>query len=77
MRQLTAKTVNEVHNWIETTAHHRASLEPADAAPGKSTHMVLSGRTKRLRIPIEIWRSCSVESGGEFDTRMYRRKVDD
>lgn len=67
MAQLTAKTVEDVLRWIETTPHHFASAED----PG---FIVLKGHGDVLRIPetIRVATLRLVEPGGRFDTRMYR-----
>lgn len=67
MRQLTAKSVEDVLNWVETTEHHYASVED----PG---FMILKGYSAVLRIPEPIRKASAnlIEPGKEFDTRMYR-----
>lgn len=71
MRQKTAKTVEDVLNWIETNPHHRGAwIGPRDA----ETHFVLSGHGAVLRIPtdIQVQTRGLTEVGGQFDTRMFR-----
>lgn len=69
MAQLTAKTVEDVLEWIETTPHHFASVcdEPG--------FFILKGHKDKLRIPESIHNQTIklVEpSKDRFDTRMYR-----
>lgn len=69
MTQLTAKTVEDVLNWIETTPHHFASVcdEPG--------FFILKGYGDKLRIPMHIQSESMrlVEpSKDRFDNRMYR-----
>lgn len=68
MKQLTAKTVEDVLNWIETKPHHYAA---SDEEPG---FFILKGRDHKLRIPDAIHAQTSglVQPGDEFDRRMYR-----
>ena len=65
MKQRTAKNIDQVRTWIETQQHHFA-----DAS--SETHVILSGRDERLRIPKEIWQKCFIEVGSHLDARMYR-----
>lgn len=68
MGQKTAKTVEDVLQWIETTPHHIASVcdEPG--------FLVLRGQFDKLRIPrvLQAKTSRLIRPGGRFDTRMYR-----
>jgi len=68
MAQLTAKTVEDVLQWVETNQHHFASAE--DPA-----FFVLKGYGQTLRIP-EAIRAKAVHliepSKDRFDSRMYR-----
>lgn len=68
MKQTTAKTVEDVLNWIETKPHHYAA---SDEEPG---FFILKGRDHKLRIPdaIHALTHPFVQPGGEFDRRMYR-----
>lgn len=72
MSQLTAKTVDDVLRWIETTPHHRAAIDGfRDRDKG---FFVLDGYTGRLRIPLAIRLEAMrfIQPGGQFDTRMFR-----
>lgn len=69
MSQKTAKTVEDVLNWIEATPHHYASVcdEPG--------FFILKGYGDKLRIPYFIQDKTLrlVEpSKDKFDNRMYR-----
>ena len=68
MKQTTAKTVEDVLNWIETTPHHYAA---SDDEPG---FFILKGRDRRLRIPNAVHAQTEglVRPGDEFDRRVYR-----
>jgi hypothetical protein len=70
VKQKTAKTVEDVLDWIETTPHHKAAWEDMPE-PG---FLVLSGHHDRLRIPTDVHARASrlVAPGDQFDTRMYR-----
>jgi hypothetical protein len=72
MSQLTARTVDDVLQWIETTPHHRAAHDGySDRDKG---FFVLDGHGERLRIPasIRVEAMRFVQPGGEFDKRMFR-----
>ena len=67
--QKTAKTVEDVLNWIETTPHHFASVcdEPG--------FFILKGYVDKLRIPMDLQEKSLklvVPSSDRFDNRMYR-----
>lgn len=68
MSQKTAKTVEDVLEWVETHPHHIASLidEP--------NFFVLKGHHGKLRIPDAIRAASAhlIEPSKQFDTRMYR-----
>lgn len=68
MAQKTAKTVEDVLEWIETTPHHYGSWIEE---PG---FFVLKGHGQKLRIPEAIQEKTRnlVEAGGNFDNRMFR-----
>lgn len=71
MGQVTAKTVADVLEWIETTPHHIASTIEE---PG---FFVLRGYGCKLRIPIAVHAQTKglVKPGKRFDTRMYRATI--
>lgn len=69
MTQKTAKTVEDVLHWIETTPHHFASVcdEPG--------FFILKGYGDKLRIPMALQEKSLklvVPSSDRFDSRMYR-----
>lgn len=69
MGQVTAKTVEDVLRWVETTPHHFASVcdEPG--------FFVLKGYGDKLRIPEEIQHKSMhlvQPNTNRFDNRMYR-----
>lgn len=69
MTQVTAKTVEDVLRWIETTPHHFASVIDE---PG---FFVLKGYGEKLRIPQALQEKTMrlVEPAKDrFDSRMYR-----
>lgn len=68
MAQKTAKTVEDVLEWIETTQHHYAASDEEEG------FFILKGRTDKLRIPNEVHAQTRdlVKPGEQFDTRMYR-----
>lgn len=69
MKQLTAKTVEDVLQWIEATPHHRGSWVEA---PG---FFVLAGRNDKLRIPEDVQEAARPfyqPAPDHFDTRMFR-----
>jgi len=69
MKQKTAKTVEDVLNWIETTAHHYAATDDEEG------FFILKGHGNKLRIPNDIQAQTHdlVEpSNDQFDTRMFR-----
>ncbi len=69
MSQLTAKSVEDVLNWIETTPHHFASVIDE---PG---FLILKGYGDKLRIPLHLQEKTMrlVEPARDrFDSRMYR-----
>lgn len=68
MAQKTAKTVEDVLEWVENTPHHYAAW---DDEPG---FFILKGHGDKLRIPEAIQKQTRtlVEPGGRFDTRMFR-----
>lgn len=78
MGQTTAKTVEDVLQWIETTEHHKAACFPPGAPwVGERiafTHIILSGHHDRLRVPVAVWKAAGrlITVGAQFDTRMYR-----
>jgi hypothetical protein len=65
--QLTAKSVEDVLRWVETTPHHFASAEDPK-------FFVLKGHGATLRIPEALRAETAryIEPGKNFDTRMYR-----
>lgn len=68
MRQVTAKSVEDVLRWVETTPHHIASWIDE---PG---FFVLKGHSSKLRISetLQARTHKLIEPGGSFDNRMYR-----
>lgn len=68
MAQKTANTILEALAWIESTAHHRASLI---SDPG---FFVLDGHGDKLRIPEALQEQMRdlIDPGDHFDRRMYR-----
>lgn len=79
MSQVTAKTVEDVLRWIESTPHHQAAWRTKDGRDyakhdDPTAVMVLSGYRQTLRIPLAIHLQTLklVEPGKEFDTRMFR-----
>lgn len=68
MAQKTAKTVEDVLEWIETTPHHRASWIEEEG------FFVLQGHHHKLRIPEAIQEKTRglVRPGDPMDQRMYR-----
>lgn len=79
MAQMTAKTMEDVLQWVETTPHHRASWRTKDGRHYASFDdpravFVLEGDGQKLRIPLSIQQQTRglIEPGGKFDNRMYR-----
>jgi hypothetical protein len=80
MTQLTAKTVEDVLRWVESTAHHSAAWRPKHGRgyaqlDDPEACLVLAGYGDTLRIPAAIHKLTDklVEPSREkFDTRMYR-----
>lgn len=79
MAQMTAKTVEDVLQWIETTPHHRASWRTKDGRDyalldDPSAVFVLEGYRQKLRIPLSVQEQTRdlIEPGGKYDNRMYR-----
>lgn len=71
MKQITAKTVEDVLEWVETNQHHRGEwIGPYDA----ETHFILTGHQARIRIPTELQKQTRglIEPSKAFDTRMFR-----
>lgn len=68
MKQLTAKTPEQVKEWIEAHAHHIASAEGPPAAP---THLMLQGREHRLRIPKAVHLQCKLVPSEHDDSRIF------
>ena len=69
MAQTTAKTVEDVLRWVETTPHHFAS---ACDEPG---FFLLKGYGEKLRVPydLQVKTIRLIEpSKDRFDNRMYR-----
>lgn len=66
MTQKTAKTVEDVLEWVETNAHHRGWKDDGV--------LVLAGHSAVLRIPRAVHEKTMglIEPGGQFDARMYR-----
>jgi hypothetical protein len=67
MKQLTAKTVEDVLGWIESTPHHKGKVE--------AKFFVLEGHHDRLRIPRALCADAAPlyhASPDQHDTRMYR-----
>lgn len=67
--QFTAKTIQDVMLWLETTPHHIASAEDPKV-------FVLKGHFNILRIPESLRKRCFVKPSENFDTRMYRWDFD-
>ena len=67
-KQKTAKSVEDVIRWVETTPHHRGSWDEEDG------FFILSGRGTKLRIPEKLQRQTRglIKPGDRFDRRMYR-----
>lgn len=67
MKQLTAKTVAQVLNWINTTPHHYAAVDE------EIGFFILKGFGDKLRIPAAIHAEMidDVEPGPYLDARMY------
>lgn len=78
MAQLTAKTVEDVIRWVETTPHHRASWrsnDPRNPLSDDGARLVLEGYGTKLIIPLAVQeqtRSLIQASHDQFDTRMFR-----
>ena len=84
MKKRTAKTVDQVRAWIESTPHHIAESvggkgwiplpdHPNGGVWDAPTHLVLRGYHDQLRIPVDIVKQCHMNPAGDpFDTRMYR-----
>ena len=74
MGQKTAKTVEDVLYWIETTPHHYAATDDEEG------FFILKGHGgNKLRIPNDLQRQthdlvCS--SPDQFDTRMFRANAE-
>lgn len=69
MRQITAKSVEDVLEWVENNQHHIGSWIDA---PG---FFVLKGHGTKIRIPENIQeksRNLIEPSKDQFDSRMYR-----
>lgn len=69
MKQTTAKTPEEVRDWVETTPHHKGWR---DGVGCPDYYLVLEGHDQRLRIPADVLEKCKLRPGDEFDRRMYR-----
>jgi hypothetical protein len=67
MKQTTAKSVEQVRDWIESTPHHEGRKVP---------EMELRNHHEIFRIPTAIWSACSTKSGDQFDNRMFRWDFD-
>jgi hypothetical protein len=80
MSQVTAKTVEDVLRWIETTPHHKAAWRTKDGRDyaehdDPNSFLVLSGHREVLRIPVAIQKQTRMlvqASREQFDTRMFR-----
>lgn len=69
MRQTTAKTVEDVLDWVENNQHHIGSWIDT---PG---FFILKGHGAKIRIPEDIQektRNLVEPSKDRFDSRMYR-----
>lgn len=79
MKQLTAKSVEDVLRWMESTPHHKGAVVGIDYSTNPPTRLpearfILSGYHARLIIPFDIHEMAAplYSPGGYFDTRMYR-----
>lgn len=70
-RTRTARTMDEVREWIESEPHHRLYSEP-EGPSADITHVNLCGYGTRLRVPVDLWRKCPTRPGEMFDKRMFR-----
>lgn len=68
MKQLTAKTPEQVKAWVEEHPHHIGYLEGAHP---NYTHLNLQGRTHRLRIPTAIKPRCKLVPSTSDPSRMF------
>ena len=71
----TAKTVDQVRAWMESTQHHIAEVIGGSYEQGREkppTHLVLKGHHDQLRIPVAILEHCYYKASDSFDNRMYR-----
>lgn len=74
-RQKTAKSVEEVLEWVETTPHHIAGweLKPRQRLED-AKFFYLQGDEGKLRIPLELQLQVGpfLKPGEHLDRRMYR-----
>lgn len=63
MKQRTAKSANEVFEWVENKPHHKAS--------STKKHLILENHNERLRIPHDL-PDVALRPGDPLDKRMFR-----
>lgn len=68
MKQLTARSPEQVKAWVTEHPHHLGYLE---GVPPNFTHLSLQGRTHRLRIPTAIKAQCKLVPSTNDDSRMF------
>lgn len=68
MKQVTARTPQQVREWVSSHAHHIGYVEGTHP---NYTHLVLQGHAHRLRIPTEVHKQCSLKPSVRDRSRMF------